>query len=38
MTDLNGDRWSLRTRKICGSNGGKVHEQILEALSEAGVV
>lgn len=38
MTDLENERWNLRTRKICGSNGGKVHEEILEALGEAGVV
>ena len=38
MTDLTNERWNLRTRKICGSNGGKVHDQILEALGEAGVV
>ena len=38
MTDLNNERWNLRTRKICGSNGGKVHDQILEALEEAGVI
>ena len=38
MTDLTNERWNLRTRKICGSNGGKVHDQILETLGEAGVV
>ena len=38
MTGLKNERWNLRTRKICGSNGGKVHDQILEALGEAGVV
>jgi len=38
MTDLKSERWNLRTRKICGSNGGKVHDQILEALGEAGVI
>lgn len=39
MTDLKNERWNLRTRKICGtSNGGKVHEEILEALNEAGVI
>ena len=38
MTDLRNERWNLRKRKICGSNGGKVHDQILEALGEAGVV
>lgn len=38
MTDLKNERWNLRTRKICGSNGGKVHEEILEVLNEAGVI
>jgi len=38
MTDLNNERWNLRTRKICVSNGGMVHEEILDALGEAGVV
>ncbi|KAL7539170.1 hypothetical protein ACHAWF_006319 [Thalassiosira exigua] len=38
MTDLNNERWNLRTRKICGSNGGKVHMEILETLAEAGIV
>ena len=38
MTDLNNERWNLRTRKICGSNGGNVHDQILEVLGEAEVV
>ncbi|EED91787.1 inositol 1-monophosphatase-like protein, partial [Thalassiosira pseudonana CCMP1335] len=38
ITDLEDGRWGLRTRKICGSNGGRVHEEILEALREAGVV
>lgn len=38
MTDLENERWNLRTRKICGSNGGKVHEEILAALCDAGVV
>ena len=39
MTDLNNERWNLRTRKICGSNGARgVHKQILEALAEANVV
>mmetsp|Transcript_57004 Transcript_57004/g.121035 ORF Transcript_57004/g.121035 Transcript_57004/m.121035 type:complete len:339 (+) Transcript_57004:130-1146(+) len=38
ITDLENERWNLRTRKICASNGGRVHEKILEALGEAGVV
>ena len=38
MTDLENGRWNLQTRKICASNGGRVHEEILEALGEAGVV
>ncbi len=38
ITDLEDGRCGLRTRKICGSNGGRVHEEILEALREAGVV
>jgi 3'-phosphoadenosine 5'-phosphosulfate (PAPS) 3'-phosphatase len=38
MTDLKDERWNLRTRKICGSNGGKVHEKMLKALGEANVV
>ncbi|KAL3775799.1 hypothetical protein ACHAW5_002295 [Stephanodiscus triporus] len=38
ITDLEGERWNLRTRKICGSVGGKVHGEILDTLAEAGVV
>jgi len=38
MTDLEGERWNLRTRKICGSVGGTVHGEILGVLAEAGVV
>lgn len=38
MTDLEGERWNLRTRKICGSVGGTVHGEILSVLAEAGVV
>jgi myo-inositol-1(or 4)-monophosphatase len=38
ITDLEGERWNLRTRKICASVGGKVHGEILEVLREAGVV
>jgi len=38
MTDLNNERWNLRTRKICGSVGGTVHDEILDVLREAGVI
>ncbi len=38
MTSLKNERWHLKERKICGSNGGEVHEEILKALEEAGVV
>jgi myo-inositol-1(or 4)-monophosphatase len=38
MTDLNNERWNLRTRKICGSVGGSVHDEILDVLREAGVI
>jgi hypothetical protein len=38
ITDLVGERWNLRTRKICGSVGGTVHGEILGVLAEAGVV
>ena len=38
MSNLKNERWHLKERKICGSNGGKVHEEILNALEEAGVV
>jgi len=38
ITDLEGERWNLRTRKICASVGGKVRGEILEVLREAGVV
>ncbi|EJK72998.1 hypothetical protein THAOC_05408, partial [Thalassiosira oceanica] len=37
MTDLQNNRWTLTTRKICGSNGGNVHRDILASLDEAGV-
>jgi len=37
MTDLKNERWNLRTRKICGSNG-RVHGEMLTALGEAGVI
>lgn len=38
MTDLDNERWNLRTRKICGSVGGTVHDEILNVLHEAGVI
>jgi myo-inositol-1(or 4)-monophosphatase len=38
FTDLAGNDFSLRTRKICGSNG-HVHDEILKVLrEEAGVL
>lgn len=38
MTDLEGNEYSLRTRKICASNGGGVHEELLQVLQvEAGI-
>jgi myo-inositol-1(or 4)-monophosphatase len=36
MSDLRGERWGVRTRKICGSNG-LIHEELLGVLKEAGV-
>jgi myo-inositol-1(or 4)-monophosphatase len=35
-TDLEGTDYTLRTRKICASNG-RVHDAVLRALNEAGV-
>jgi myo-inositol-1(or 4)-monophosphatase len=38
FTDLDGNDFTLRTRKICASNG-KIHEQMLRVLrEEAGIV
>ena len=37
FTDLSGADFTLRTRKICASNG-KVHDDILKVLNEAGVI
>jgi myo-inositol-1(or 4)-monophosphatase len=37
FTDLAGNDYSLRTRKICATNG-KVHDEILSVLQEADVV
>lgn len=36
MSDLKGVRWGVRERKICGSNG-KIHDELLNALKQAGV-
>ena len=37
FTDLEGTDFNLKTRKICASNG-KVHEEILSTLNDAGIV
>jgi myo-inositol-1(or 4)-monophosphatase len=37
FTDLEGSEFSLRTRKICATNG-KIHDQLLKALKDAGIV
>ncbi|CAJ1952416.1 unnamed protein product [Cylindrotheca closterium] len=37
FTDLSGEDFTLRTRKMCASNG-KVHGNILKVLNEAGVI
>jgi myo-inositol-1(or 4)-monophosphatase len=37
FTDLQGNEFSLRTRKICATNG-KIHEQLLKVLNDAGVI
>ena len=38
FTDLAGEDYSLRTRKICGSNG-KVHDEVIRILrDEAGII
>jgi myo-inositol-1(or 4)-monophosphatase len=36
FTDLSGVDFDLRRRKICGSNG-KVHDQVLATLNDAGI-
>lgn len=36
MSDLNGERWGVRERKICGSNG-LIHQELLDVLKESGV-
>lgn len=39
ITDLEGKPYTLATRKICASNGGAVHEELLRVLrEEAGIV
>lgn len=37
FTDLNGEPFTLRTRKIVASNG-KIHDELLTVLNDAGVV
>jgi myo-inositol-1(or 4)-monophosphatase len=37
FTDLDGNDFTLRTRKICATNG-KVHDDILKVLNDAGVI
>lgn len=37
FTDLAGDEFTLRTRKIVASNG-KIHDELLSVLNDAGVV
>jgi myo-inositol-1(or 4)-monophosphatase len=37
FTDLAGNDFTLRTRKICASNG-KVHDALLGLLNDAGIV
>ena len=36
MTDLEGTEWSLTCRKICATNGA-IHDEMLQALKEAGI-
>ena len=36
FTDLQGNDFTLRTRKICASNG-RVHAEVLSALNDAGI-
>lgn len=36
FTDVQNNEYSLKTRKICGSNG-LVHDDLIEILSSAGV-
>lgn len=37
FTDLEGTDFNLRTRKICASNG-KIHDEVLKVIKEAGIV
>jgi myo-inositol-1(or 4)-monophosphatase len=36
FTDLEGNDFNLRTRKICATNG-KIHDALLKTLNEAGI-
>ena len=39
ITNLENERWDLRTRKMCATvGGGPMHVELLETLAEAGVV
>lgn len=38
FTDLEDNPYDLRIRKICASNGGNVHSELLSTLHESGVV
>jgi myo-inositol-1(or 4)-monophosphatase len=37
ITDLEGTEWSLTCRKICATNGA-IHDEMLQALNDAGIV
>jgi myo-inositol-1(or 4)-monophosphatase len=37
FTDLNGTDFTLRTRKMCASNG-KIHDELLQVLNESGIL
>ena len=37
FTDLDGNDFNVRTRKICATNG-KIHDALLQILNDAGVV
>lgn len=36
FTDLTGTDFDVRHRKICGTNG-KIHDELLQVLNEAGI-
>lgn len=36
FTDLSGNDFTLRTRKVCASNG-KIHQELLKALNDVGI-